>query len=46
MAAISGGEKLAKKLAELAANITKPGTLRVGFLEKAKYPAGLGSAAS
>lgn len=40
MATISGGEKLEKKLAELAANLAKPGTLQVGFLSGATYPDG------
>jgi hypothetical protein len=40
MASISGGDKLEKALAEMAANVTKPGTLQVGFLSNAKYPDG------
>lgn len=37
---IKGGDKLAKRLAEMAAKITNVGTLGVGFLENAKYPDG------
>lgn len=40
MATIRGGDKLEKHLAELAARISRPGTLRVGFLENARYPDG------
>lgn len=40
MATISGGDKLAARLAELAQRVSKPGTLEVGFLEGATYPAG------
>lgn len=40
MATIRGGDKLAAALAKMAANLTKPGTLRVGFLENATYPDG------
>jgi len=38
MATISGGDKLAKRLAEIAKKLAKPTTLRVGFLEGATYP--------
>ena len=37
-ATISGGDKLAKKLAEIAKKIDKKRELRVGFLEGATYP--------
>lgn len=37
---ISGGEKLEKRLQEMARNIGKPATLSVGFLEGATYPDG------
>lgn len=40
MASLSGGDKLEKKLAEIAARAGAAGTLRVGFLEGAKYPDG------
>jgi hypothetical protein len=40
MAAIRGGKKFELRLAQLAANASKPGTLRVGFLEGATYPDG------
>lgn len=40
MATIKGGDKLAKKLAEIATQLKKPGTLRVGFLDGATYPDG------
>ncbi|CAN7374804.1 hypothetical protein LJR220_003340 [Bradyrhizobium sp. LjRoot220] len=40
MAAFRGGEKLAIALAEMAANLSRPGTLRVGFLEGATAPNG------
>lgn len=40
MATISGGDKLEAALRELSAKIDKPGTLRVGFLERASYPDG------
>lgn len=40
MATIKGGEKFERAMARLAANLTKPGTLRVGFLENATYPDG------
>lgn len=40
MAEISGGDKLATALAEIAAKLTKAATLRVGFLEGATYPDG------
>lgn len=36
----SGGAKMEEYLRKLAAKITKPGTLRVGFLEGATYPNG------
>lgn len=35
---MKGGEKLERALAEIATQIKKPGTLRVGFLEGATYP--------
>lgn len=40
MATISGGEKLAVALREMASKVAKPATLRVGFLENARYPDG------
>lgn len=40
MATIKGGEKLAQKMRELAEKVAKPATLRVGFLENARYPDG------
>lgn len=39
MATVRGGEKLEKALAKIAAKV-QGGTLRVGFLEKSKYPDG------
>lgn len=40
MATIRGGEKLLAKLAELSSQVSKPGTLKVGFLSGAAYPDG------
>lgn len=40
MASIRGGEKFELAMAELAAQINQPGTLRVGFLEGSTYPDG------
>lgn len=40
MASIKGGHKLQQKLAELAAKLQDPGSLRVGFLEGATTPNG------
>lgn len=40
MATIKGGEKLAAALAKIARSVDHPATVRVGFLEKAKYPDG------
>lgn len=40
MATIKGGEALEKKLREMAALVSKPSSLRVGFLENATYPDG------
>lgn len=40
MASIKGGEKLAAAMRDLAAKVSNPATLRVGFLEKATYPNG------
>ena len=40
MATIKGGDKLQKKIAEIAAQIDKADVLRVGFLENATYPDG------
>lgn len=40
MAAIKGGDKLALALAKIAAGVSKPGTLSVGFLEGATAPNG------
>jgi hypothetical protein len=39
--ALSGGDKLEETLKEIAAKLTKAGTLRVGFLEDATYPNGI-----
>lgn len=40
MASIKGGDRLARALTEMAVNLSKPGTLRVGFLEGATAPNG------
>lgn len=40
MATISGGAKLQAAMAEMARHVSKPATMRVGFLEKATYPDG------
>jgi hypothetical protein len=40
MTSFSGGEKMQAILAELASKVSRPGTLRVGFLENATYPDG------
>ena len=40
MATLRGGDKLDRKLKELAAKLRDPATLRVGFLESATYPDG------
>ena len=40
MVALSGGDKLEKRLREIAKKAGAAGTLRVGFLEKATYPDG------
>jgi hypothetical protein len=40
MAALKGGDKLEAALREIAQKVSKPGTLRVGFLENATYPDG------
>lgn len=40
MASISGGERLAKALAKIAAQLGEPATLRVGLLEGATAPNG------
>ena len=40
MATISGGKKLEAELMRLAQMVSKPATLRVGFLENATYPDG------
>ena len=40
MVAIKGGSALEKRLAGLAAKVTKPANLSVGFLEDATYPDG------
>ena len=37
---VSGGDKLAERLREIATRLGRGGTLRVGFLEKATYPDG------
>lgn len=40
MVKLSGGDKLAAKLAELAQNAKNDATVRVGFLEGSRYPDG------
>jgi hypothetical protein len=40
MATVTGGRKLEQALQDLARKVSKPGTLRVGFLEGATYPDG------
>lgn len=40
MASLKGGDKFQKALRDLSGKIGKPATLRVGFLENAKYPDG------
>jgi hypothetical protein len=40
MATISGGDKLERALLEMARQVSKPATLRVGFLENSSYPDG------
>lgn len=40
MATISGGEKLDRALQEMARMVSKPASLRVGFLSQATYPDG------
>lgn len=40
MATLKGGEKLNAALKEMATKLENPGTLRVGFLEGARYPDG------
>ncbi len=40
MATVRGGKKFQEALDQLAKKISKPGTLKVGFLEKARYPDG------
>lgn len=40
MAVLSGGARLEAALAEMAQRVSNPGTLRVGFLEGARYPDG------
>jgi hypothetical protein len=40
MAVIRGGQKLEAALAQLAGKVAKPATLKVGFLQNAKYPDG------
>ncbi len=40
MAEISGGEKLAARLAELSQNVRKAASLKVGFMNGATYPDG------
>lgn len=37
---ITGGDALTAKLAEISKKLSKPGTLRVGFLQGATYPDG------
>jgi hypothetical protein len=40
MATIRGGKKFEAKLAEMIRLVSRPATLRVGFLENARYPDG------
>jgi hypothetical protein len=40
MATVTGGKKLEAALREMAAKVSQPATLRVGFLENARYPDG------
>lgn len=40
MASISGGDKLKRRLREIAQAVGRGGTLSVGFLENARYPDG------
>lgn len=40
MVEIAGGEKLRKKLLEIATQANRPAVLRVGFLENSTYPDG------
>lgn len=40
MAKVTGGQKLAVALTTIGAKLSKPGTLRIGFLEGATYPNG------
>jgi hypothetical protein len=40
MATLKGGDKLEAALRAIAQKVSKPGTLRVGFLEGASYPDG------
>ncbi len=37
---LTGGDRLERQLEQIAARIARPATLRVGFLENAKYPDG------
>lgn len=37
---MSGGKELERKLAEIAKKLSKRGVVRVGFLERSKYPDG------
>ncbi len=40
MATISGGQKLEAALRDMAAKVAVPATVRIGFLENARYPDG------
>lgn len=40
MAKLTGGTKLEAALREMSRSVSNPATLRVGFLEKARYPDG------
>lgn len=40
MATITGGTKLEQRLSDLAKLVSRPATLKVGFLERATYPDG------
>ena len=40
MATMRGGTKIVEALRVLAAKLDKPGTVRIGFLENARYPNG------
>ena len=41
MAVISGGDRLERKLAEIARNAKSAASVKIGFLENARYPSGV-----